>query len=305
MLTEEGYVSPRPGIGCVVAKRGSRFWKGHVVFVVKNFAGSYYTSVIADVLNRSLSEKQYLFSQVVVSAGDKWRPDNPGTYDFSSLEMALSQPVDLVVIMADSQRIATFVAKRGIPFLVIGEQEYDQASFSGLIRFDRGGAIGVFVDHCQRTGVKSVLQVGVESGAADAVPALRDAGICAERLWVPVDWRYRWLEGAQRSAMTCLRKRLADPSKRPGLIFFNDDFVANGGLQAIDALGIRMPDDLKVVSWANLGVGPVYRLSLTRMEMNSYEHGQTIAAYVLEYLKNGRLSSDARIGPVYRKGESF
>ena len=302
MLTEQGYVVPRPGIGCVVAERGTRLWKGHVVFVVKNFAGSYYTNVIADVLHRSLAEAGYLFSQVVVAAGDEWRYDSPGEYDFSGLEMALSTSVDLVVIMADSQKIASFVSKRGVPFVVIGKESYRFKSFVGLIKFDRERTIDEFVGHCLEMGVRSVWQVGVEAEATDAVPALRAHGIRAKLLVVPVDHRYCWLEGAQRSAMNCLIDRLSDPKKRPDLLFFNDDFVATGGLQAVEALGISVPEDLKIVSWANLGIGPVYWKQLTRMEMDPCRHGAIVAKNVLSALSGELIPRDAGIGPVYRKG---
>ncbi|MBR6588322.1 MAG: GntR family transcriptional regulator [Kiritimatiellae bacterium] len=302
MLTEQGYVSPRPGIGCVVAEQGTKFWKGHVVFVVKNFAGSYYTNVIADVLSRTLSDEGYLFSQVVVAAGDGWRYDEPGEYDFSGLEMALSQSVDLAVIMADSQHIASFISKRGVPFVVIGEEQYSYRSFVGLIRFDRGCAVEEFAEHCREMNVGSVLQVGVESEAADAVPALQKFGVRAKRLIVPVDHRYYWLEGVQRSAMKCILDELSDPSKRPDLLFFNDDFVAVGGLQAIEALGISVPKDMKIVAWANHGIGPVYHKPLTRMMMDPYQHGAMITKYISSALSGEKLPRNARVGPLYQRG---
>ena len=304
MLKEKGYVSPRPGIGCVVAEFGKRFWMGHVVFVVKNFAGSYYTYVIADVISRFLADKGYLFSQVVVSARSDWRYDDPGEYDFSSLEMALSQSVDLVIIMADSQRIASFVSRHGVPFIVIGEQDYSEKSFAGLIKFDRGRVVDQFAEHCREMNVGSVLQVGVESEAADAITALQTLGIRGERLIVPVDHRYGWLEGAQRSAMACLTKRLADSAKRPDLLFFNDDFVAVGGLQAVETLKISVPENIKIVTWANLGIGPVYQKTLTRMEMDPYEHGASVAEYILSVLQGRKIPSDAGVGPVYKKGQT-
>lgn len=305
LLTDWGYISPRPGLGCVVAMNKTRFWKGNVLFVVKNFAGSFYTNVIADVLRRSLSDAGYLFSQVVVEAGSQWRYDVPGEYDFSSLEMALTQSVDLVVLMADSSEIAAQLAKRGIPFVVIGEQHYRQKSFAGLVKFDRSGAVGEFVEDCRTKGVRSVLQVGVEKEAADAVPALKRAGIAAQRLMVPVDQRYFWLEGAQRAAMDLVFARLREPRKRPDLVFFNDDFVAVGGLQAIAALGLSIPQDIRVVTWANLGIGPVYRQPLTRMEMDPYRHGETVAACVLAVLNGRKIPADASLRPNYERGKTF
>lgn len=305
LLTEQGYISPRPGLGCVVAANKSRFWKGSVLFVVKNFAGSFYTNVIADVLRMRLSEAGYLFSQVIVAAGVQWRHDSSGAYDFSGLEMALSQAVDLVVIMADSSEIASFVAKRKIPFVVIGVRKYGSKSFVGNITYDRSGAVSDLVRHCASGGIRSVWQIGVEDDAADAMRELKRAGIVTRRIMVPVDQRYYWLEGAQRSAMDVVKAKLARPSNRPDLVFFTDDFVAIGGMQAIDSLGISVPGELKVVSWANLGVGPVYKKTFTRMEMDPYRHGREVARYVLDCLKFGKPLSAARLAPEYKIGDTF
>lgn len=305
LLTEQGYISPRPGLGCVVAANSSRFWKGSVLFVVKNFAGSFYTNVLADVVRQRLAEAGYLFSQVVVPAGERWRHDAPGAYDLSGLEIALSQTVDLVVIMADSAEIASFVARHGVPFVVIGDRQHKRRSCVGFVSRDRGGAVPEFVRHCKAGGVRSVLQIGVEDEAADAVSELKRAGIAVRKVMVPVDLRYYWLEGAQRSAMDVVKTKLARMSSRPDLVFFTDDFIALGGMQAIDALGIAVPDELKVVTWANFGMGPVYRKTFTRMEADPYRHGREVAKYVLDCLKFGKPLSAVRLTPEYKIGDTF
>ena len=105
--------------------------------------------------------------------------------------------------------------------------------------------------------------------------------------------------------MDVVKTKLARMSSRPDLVFFTDDFIALGGMQAIDALGIAVPDELKVVTWANFGMGPVYRKTFTRMEADPYRHGREVAKYVLDCLKFGKPLSAVRLTPEYKIGDTF
>ena len=74
---------------------------------------------------------------------------------------------------------------------------------------------------------------------------------------------------------------------------------------ALQHHGVRLPEDVKVVTWANHGLGPVFWKSLARMEMDPYAHGATIAQYVLSFLRGHGLPDDAAIGPRYIDGDTF
>ena len=91
----------------------------------------------------------------------------------------------------------------------------------------------------------------------------------------------------------------------PDLLFFADDVQASGALMALQHHGVRIPEDVKVVTWANHGLGPVFWKSLARMEMDPYAHGATIAQYVLSFLRGHGLPDDAAIGPRYIDGDTF
>ena len=93
--------------------------------------------------------------------------------------------------------------------------------------------------------------------------------------------------------------------KLPDLIFFRDDHLAVGGLLALMAGGIRIPDDVSVVTWANTGLGPAFVKPLTRMEQDNAAIGERVAACVLEYLRTGIFPKDVTVGPKYVIGESF
>ena len=85
---------------------------------------------------------------------------------------------------------------------------------------------------------------------------------------------------------------------------FTDDFVAAGALIAMLMEGVRIPEDVKVISLANKGIGPVYPVSLTRVENDPMRHGEMLAEAVARFLA-GRKMRDGELAPEYIVGESF
>ena len=91
----------------------------------------------------------------------------------------------------------------------------------------------------------------------------------------------------------------------PDLLFFRDDHLTTGALPALLAAGIRIPEDVRVVTWANRGLGPAFVKPFTRMEFDVVAVGETMARYVLEYLHTGTFPAGVVVGTVYKRGETF
>ena len=92
---------------------------------------------------------------------------------------------------------------------------------------------------------------------------------------------------------------------RPDLVCFADDYLARGGLWALERLGLRAPDDVKVVSLCNYGNAPFYPRPLTRFEYNHYEFAAKTVRAILRYLREGRLPGTVFCSPRYVRGETF
>ena len=87
---------------------------------------------------------------------------------------------------------------------------------------------------------------------------------------------------------------------------FADDYIANGGLLAMAELGIRPPEDVKVVAWLNRGFPLNSLRSLTRMETCPYANGRTVANLIIDYLRTGRRPRRIpSIGHDYIIGDTF
>ena len=161
-----------------------------------------------------------------------------------------------------------------------------------------------FVQHCVRAGVRRVVQVRFEGNdTPDAKAALAARRIRCGWITVPrMDGLGRY-EGIERSAY---REFMGlSKSSMPDVFLFWDDFVAQGALTAFLERGIRIPDDVKVVTLSNKGLGPVYPDPLTRFECNAAEAGEKVAAYALSLLAKGRISPPPVISPCYVFGRTF
>jgi len=69
--------------------------------------------------------------------------------------------------------------------------------------------------------------------------------------------------------------------------------------------GIAVPDDVKVVAFANAGFAPVFPKSLTRIEHDPFRCGVQAAEFILAVLSKGRIPAPPVLAPTYIVGETF
>jgi len=304
-IAAEGLTNPRPRIGSVVLGRRERVWRGHVLFVSPESVGIYYFNQFADAFQGMLVADGYLLTRFVL------RRESNGSYCFEGLEIALQQSVDLVVLMYDTPEIERYLSRFPVPFIVIGSRQGKPGAHCiGCVRFNRAATVPTLIERCRAQNVKSAWQVGFVKGAsgrsADAMRQFHDAGISADEIVV----LKRKFDGrpaeVQRAALNTFAHICSTRRPRlPDLLFVTDDYVASGILTAFDSFGIRIPDDVKFVCWANSGLGPVYHKNLTRMEIDPVRHGRTIADAAIRFLHDNDFKPDIEIAPIWVDGDTF
>lgn len=298
-LVKEGVIESRTRAGCRVLPKGLKSFRGRVLFVT-NFSGGYYATQFASELRMRFARRGVLLETATFSEVDGYRTD------YAFLDLILRQPFRLAVLFCDSNVAMRKVDAAGIPFVVIGS-EHRYPNCVGTIRFNVGAAVPAFVRHCRKNGVSDVLQIGyAKEMSAGAVRELKEAGIRAERWTIPCCRGYGVFEGIDRSAMEAVLERFGRQKRHlPQLLYLPDDCMARGVLTALLKLGIRVPDDVKVVSFANAGLGPVFPISLTRLLMDPHLDGQDVARTVMEMLEGGTDVVWPEVGTRYIVGESF
>ncbi len=299
-VREEGLISPRPRVGSVVCAKDRPLWKGHVVTVIPPGLGNPFDTAVHAVVRDRLTAAGYLVTPVTVAETRHGHWD-----DFSLLDTVLRQQTDLVVQLHRQGNITRWLSKRGVPFVRLADDCDTPPNCAGVVRRDFAMALPDFATHCREAGVKSVLQVA-DILRADATDILSNEGIQVQTLRTPralvngpgydfADW-----------ATVEFTKRLAKGRGwLPDLLFFLNDHLASGALQALGFAGLRIPDDVRVASWANRRYGPFFFKPVTRMELDNAAIGATLADCVLEYLKTGAFPDGVVVGPEYIRGETF
>lgn len=300
ILREEGIISPRPRVGSVVCAKDRPLWKGHVVTVIPPGLGNPFDNAIHAVVRDRLTAAGYLVTPVTVTE------TRPGRFDdFALLDTVLRQQTDLVIQLHQQETISRHLSRNKIPFIRLSGDDEPHLNCVGAVRHDFGMALAEFAEHCREAGVKSVLQVA-DVIRADATELLARIGVNVTTLRTPASMRNGPDFDLTTWAADTFHKRLAKGRGWiPDLLFFQNDHLTTGAMLALGVSGVRIPEDVRVVTWANRRYGPVYLKPLTRMEIDSPAIGATLADCVLEYLKTGAFPDGVVVGPEYIRGETF
>lgn len=298
-LVKEGFIASRPRIGSVVVDRSEKQWRGHVLFVVPDGCDNYFQTVLSGELRDALLNEGYLFTEVCVKA------DSRGRYDFSHLEAVLSRTVDLIVSMYARPEILNYLAKRKIPYAICGEVPRNPARAVGSTRIDYNLAVPDFAAACRAAGVKRVIEVSWYPTMCAVGKALKAMGVEVRRMKIPVDTSKGRLASVRRAGMEAFAGLAAKGRIDPDALYFiSDDYLATGALTALSYAGLKTPEDIRIASWANAGLGPVYPRELSRMEFNPLDAVTVVASAAIAYLKTGVYPSSV-VGPKWFQGETM
>lgn len=298
-LTKEELINPKPGVGCVVLGRGGKLWKGNVLFISRSNGRTYYVNVFTSMLRERLVSTGWRFTQVTVT------PDSKGHADVSELELWLSHPVTLAIVMFDNPAAERILSRSGVPFVTLGNKTICRTKGCvGHVQYDRTTAAEELAGMARSSGVKSALQVGMEK-FDDVGEALRCAGI-RSKIWnipaIPGGKLPQSLSFAVRDAFA---QRLSkSKSWLPDMIYFSDDHACVGALVALTAAGVRVPEDIRVVTWSNAGNEPVYAKELTRIEMDPEDDAGKFGEAILSHLEGCAGAFPLTLGPKFREGET-
>lgn len=294
MLAREGRVVVRKRYGCRVAPRKpASSWNGRVLAIVPDGDHVYYQNVLVGRLRARVAEAGYLFSQVTVL-----RRGGAGRYDTRQLRHELAAKPDFSLLVGNRPELERLLSRSEVTFGVFGHEPCRLPGCVVCFRHDENAAVPELVACCRRSGVRRVLQVSKETGGSfDALPALAAAGIEAEAFPTPVLHKYGRAEGTARGALAAFRARFAAEGRAwlPDLLVFTGDFVASGALVAMQEAGVRIPEDVRVVSLANKGLGPVFPVELARVENDPYAHGDILADAVCAFLAGRAILTSRRV----------
>ena len=301
-LETERLVSGRRGVGCIVAKPPTSFWKGQVLVIVPGGDYVYCQNIRTGVVCDRLAVRGYMVQRVTVPAFGR------DVYDFRSLDQLLRLDTSLVVMIGPQPEIERHLAASNVRYVVVGKASVQSAKCVGCIGNDALSAIEDFAAHAARAGVGNAVLVG--ANYSEFHPKILSS-LVAKSVKVK-EWKIRTgvhvsgrLDIMQEKTRDFFRAKLRGGAKLPDLFVFIDEYRAMGGALALYEAGVRIPEDVKFVTIANVGNGPVLRKGVARIEYDPFKDGRRIADILLEFLSAGEFPSDATIAARYVPDETF
>ena len=303
-LAEEGLVLARPRRGTVVLPSKSPVWRGHVLCVMCDHDFNSQMAIGIEKIREVLTHNGFLFSQVSVLE------DANAYTDYSGLDIALSRPIDFVILFYDRPQVIKRLSASGVPFAIIGNKGDESSGCVGRIAVSQKQAIDDLVHNCIRARVACVEVVScsrfdmIEKLSARA---LKKSGITVRRTVVPVQdcVPYR-CENVMHAGYDFVERSFARRNYQfPSLYFVTDDWLASGMLCAFQAHGVRMPEDVKFVSYTNRGFGPIYQKSIALFSCDPFKMGDELARRVFDYLVLHKPFPNTYLKCEYIPGETF
>ena len=285
VLTDEKLVRTRRRIGCEVVGGASSTWRGRVLMVRSaESEGSYAVSIVFGCVRRRLYDAGYFVTQCSVDHSPSGEPD------FAPLRLEVGNACDLVLSFYGRRHVGGILGGCKCP--VLYESELFASGDASHSRY--AAALEALVERCRQTSVRRILMAGYWP-----LPAIEDFlkghGFKVEPLLFRGAPCADYLERLVRESRDEFLRRFAK-GRRPDLVFCIDDYVARGALVAFAGLGLRMPDDVRFVTWANRGYAPMANVDLAQLEYDPRVSGENIAEVVL-----ARLRGETSLPPLHQE----
>ena len=307
-LVAEGLVVTRPRIGCTVARSSRRVVRGVVLEVDTGSGIPYWNARFSESLRRALSAGRIDCRNVGLSYD---RNDKLLGFDRERLEHELAQRPDLVVVVSSLSRtpgIQKILDAHDIPYVVANRSARGtHPSMLWSRSDDEKERMEGFVSDCVRARVRSVMWMA-HSEKSDFNPRadLERNGVAVETLLV---WKksmgYDFGLGQYMTfARDCMLERLRK-GRLCDLLFVADDYLTMGAIPALLEGGVRIPEDLRLVTYYNKGFGPILTKTLARIEGDPEGIAQDLAWGIIEWFRTDRFPRLEIPLPKYIRGETF
>ena len=280
-LVQKGLVCPRPGVGTVVLKSSMRLWRGHVVLVDFETRSNFFFSRINGILRERLIRMNYLPSVVSVAAEE---------YDIAPLNSILRQPTNLAVVFGEGHGHAPEVVQRisaaGVPILMISDRSRPMKGVVGNLRLDISSSLEKFAQNVRELGVRRIADVRLRpQRELSQQELLKNYGIISDTWRIEPAKGIDPIENVQKGTMDFFEGLIAsDKPDLPELIYFDDDYAAAAAMVSLLYHGIRIPQDVRIVSRTHRGCTPPFPVPFARIEDDPFYVGEVLSDMAVSFL---------------------
>lgn len=302
-LHDEGLVSVTKHVGAVVTEKSAFKWKGHVAFVHTSTCCSYFMQRIALQLSRRFEAAGRTMHMVFLDA------NADGSIDVSPLMRHVSAGLDFAVVISEFRQVASVFDRAAVPYVVLNGFAREFPNARAVVKEESAGCYAALIRAMKERGMKTILEIDYDRRMDRSFKSqLADAGMTVWRELCKFDNEtVHSLSDVKMLGHSVVARYLSSRSNRdhlPDVVLFDDDYLAAGGVVAILEAGLRIPDDIGIVTFSNRGNELVADKPFARIEIDPVSYGDAVAKYVLALLE-GRRVAPPRVKMRFIPGESL
>lgn len=186
------------------------------------------------------------------------------------------------------------VATDPLPVWMKGAEQFDIPVVGGNHRFRQWVSLdnqqlireGLGILREQGARRVAVLAWGDSGGAGGFPKALQDAGLSTREGWIRTDVHPSLPGGGWEE----FREVWSAHAEKPEGLLIADEMLYAQALLAIQELGLRIPEDLRIVASVNRGAGLVHPFPVTLMEFDPKEMAEAMGGMMLKLLRREKVS---------------
>ena len=296
-LCRRGVLQARTRVGLTVCGGGRRSWRGVVAGIrPAHDSGMYYANVLEGTIASVLMKNGWLFARM------EW-PDVSGGAgtDVAGILKCLSPA--LVVALFPSPAMLNALDRSGLPFVQVWTKMRSRKARM-YVRPCADEALSKLAATFKAHGIRKVLSVYSNVSGIDCTTTLKNAGFSVRKMHIASLADYMQPECVQRAALETFDRMLSNGPLIADAVVFNDDYLTAGALTAFERHGVRVPDDIRLATTSNRGLGPVYFRKLTCLEVDPIRHGQEIADNLIKILDGEDYKTEMSISATFEEGET-
>ena len=294
-LSDAGVVQIKKHVGAIVTGKGTHTWKGRIAFITTSTRVSFYENAHAFTLQTRFENIGWEFVHITLLE----RHEDDKELDLSPLKRQIAHGIDLAICFTGSRQIASALDEAKVRYVFEGGTGRDFPNAESVINLETNSnkAASQLALHWNKAEVRNILIVDFEHVMPRTITStIFSSGIKFRQIMVQRPNSHDYLQDIQQSGLDAVARFFASEKNRtnpPDAIFFYDDYLAAGGLIALAATGLRVPEDIRVATLANKGLGPVWFKPLTRLEYDPVGNAKLIGDYVLKLLAGKKATPPA------------
>ncbi len=203
------------------------------------------------------------------------------------IQMVQGRRVDGVVLLTSrvEDKVISYLKARKFPFVLIGKPYKDMEEITHVDN-DNVRAMKEATEYLIQLGHQQIAFIGGTRELIVTVDrqngyekALREAGISVKNEYIVHEEFLR--EGGQEAV-----RELMALNVPPTALVVADDFMALGVLNTLDELGLKVPEDLSIISFNNVLLAEMAKPPLTSVDINIFELGYQAAKNLIQMIEN-------------------